>query len=72
LPLDTWFTPGMNVTIVDDTGWHEEDRNVFAEIHEVRYSWSSDAADKTIGLFKVSVLPIGHLNWHSEQFPSGD
>ena len=72
LPLGLWFTPGMNVTIVDDTGHHEEDRNIFAEIHEVRYSWSTSEADSTIGIFKVNVLPIGVLNWHSELFPSGD
>jgi hypothetical protein len=66
LPLNLWFTPGMNVTIVDDTGHHHESKNIFAEIHEVRYSWSSDTADKTIGIFKVSVLPIGTLNWHAE------
>ena len=72
LPLGLWFTPGMNVTIVDDTGHHEEDRNIFAEIHEVRYSWSTSEADSTIGIFKVNVLPIGVLNWHSELFPSGE
>jgi hypothetical protein len=73
LPLNRWFTPGMNVTIVDDTGHHEESRNVFAEIHEVRYNWGTDsAATKTIGLFSVSVLPVGFLNWHSELFPPGD
>ena len=72
LPLGLWFTPGMNVTIVDDTGHHEEDRNIFAEIHEVRYSWSTSESDSTIGIFKVNVLPIGVLNWHAELFPSGD
>jgi hypothetical protein len=72
LPLNLWFTPGMNVTIVDDTGHHDEDRNIFAEIHEVRYSWSTGDADRTIGIFKVNVLPVGVLNWHSELFPSGD
>jgi hypothetical protein len=72
LPNGLWFTPGMNVTINDDTGHHEEDRNIFAEIHEVKYSWSTSAADQTIGIFKVNVLPVGVLNWHSELFPSGD
>jgi hypothetical protein len=73
LPLNRWFTPGMNVTIVDDTGHHEEGRNVFAEIHEVRYNWGTDSSsDKVIGLFSVSVLPVGFLNWHSELFPPGD
>jgi hypothetical protein len=72
LPLNLWFTPGMNVTINDDTGHHEEDRNIFAEIHEVRYSWSTGSSDKTIGIFKVSVLPVGVLNWHTSLFPSGD
>ena len=72
LPLNLWFTPGMNVTINDDTGHHEEDRNIFAEIHEVKYSWSTGSADKTIGIFKVSVLPVGVLNWHTSLFPSGD
>jgi hypothetical protein len=72
LPLGLWFTPGMNVTIVDDTGHHEEDRNIFAEIVEVRYTWSTGDSDRTIGIFKVSVLPVGHVNWHSELFPSGD
>lgn len=64
LPLDTWFTPGMNVTIVDDVGHHNESSNIFAEIHEVRYDWSTGSQDKTIGIFTVSVLPIGVLNWH--------
>lgn len=72
LPNGLWFTPGMNVTINDDTGHHEEDKNIFAEIHEVKYSWSTDTSDRTIGIFKVNVLPIGVLNWHSELFPSGD
>lgn len=72
LALNTWFVPGQNVTVVDDTGHHEESRNIFAEIHEVRYSWSSDTSDKTIGLFKCSILPVGHLNWHLETFPPGD
>ena len=72
LPLGLWFTPGMNVTIVDDTGHHEIDRNVFAEIHEVRYTWSTSDANRTLGIFKVSVLPVGVLNWHKDLFPSGD
>lgn len=71
LPLGLWFTPGMNVTIVDDTGHHEEGKNVFAEIHEVRYS-GGDSTDNIIGTFKVTVLPVGILNWHTELFPSGD
>jgi hypothetical protein len=66
LPLDTWFTPGQNVTIVDDTGHHTEASNIFAEIHEVRYSWSTGSSDSTIGIFKVSILPVGALNWHAE------
>jgi hypothetical protein len=66
LPSNLWFTPGMNVTITDDTGHHSEASNIFAEIHEVRYSWSTGDADRTIGIFKVSVLPIGTLNWHAE------
>ena len=64
LPLGLWFTPGQQVTIVDDTGHHEEDRNIMAEIAEIRYQWSTSDADSTIGIFKVNVLPIGHLNWH--------
>ena len=72
LPLNTWFVPGLNVTIVDDTGHHEIDRNIFAEIQEVRYSWSTEAANKTIGTFSIGILPVGHLNWHTELFPSGD
>jgi hypothetical protein len=66
LPLDLWFTPGMNVTIVDNTGHHNEASNIFAEIHEVRYSWSTGSSDSTIGIFKVSILPVGALNWHAE------
>jgi hypothetical protein len=66
LPLGLWFTPGMNVTIVDDTGHHAESSNIFAEIHEVRYSWTTGSSDKTIGIFKVSILPVGVLNWHAE------
>lgn len=73
LPLGLWFTPGQNITIVDDTGHHEESKNIFAEIAEVRYSWgTNNTSDKVIGLFKVSILPIGHLNWHRELFPPGD
>jgi hypothetical protein len=66
LPLGLWFTPGMNVTIVDDTGHHNEASNIFAEIHEVRYSWSTGSNDRTIGIFKVSIMPVGILNWHAE------
>ena len=66
LPLGLWFTPGMNVTIVDDTGHHAESSNIFAEIHEVRYSWSTGSSDSTVGIFKISVLPVGVLNWHAE------
>jgi hypothetical protein len=72
LPLNLWFTPGTNITISDDTGHHELSRNIFAEIHEVRYSWSADTSDKTIGIFKCTIMPIGHLNWHSSIFPAGD
>ena len=72
LPTEKWLTPGQNVTIVDDTGHHEEDKNISAEIQEVSYSWSTSASDSTIGTFKVNVLPVGHLNWHKELFPSGD
>ena len=64
LPLGLWFTPGQQVTIVDDVGHHPESSNIMGEIAEVRYSWSSSDADSTIGIFKVNVLPIGHLNWH--------
>jgi len=66
LPLGIWFTPGMNVTIVDDTGHHAESSNIFAEVHEVRYSWSTGSSDRTVGIFKVSILPVGALNWHAE------
>jgi hypothetical protein len=66
LPLGLWFTPGMNVTITDDTGHHAESSNIFAEVHEVRYSWSTGSPDTTIGIFKVSILPVGALNWHAE------
>lgn len=66
LPLDVWFIPGMNVTINDDTGHHSEASNIFAEIHEVRYSWSTGSSDKTLGIFKCSILPVGTLNWHME------
>src|SRR5688500_3072697 len=72
LPAGKWFTPGQNVTVVDDTGHHEEDKNIFAEIQEVSYSWSTSAADSTIGTFRTKILPVGHLNWHKELFPSGD
>ena len=64
LPLGLWFTPGQQVTIVDDTGHHSEASNILAEIAEVSYSWSTDSADSTLGIFKVNVLPVGHLNWH--------
>jgi hypothetical protein len=64
LPLGLWFTPGMNVTIVDDTGHHNESKNIFAEIHEVTYNWSTGSSDRTLGIFTVSILPVGVLNWH--------
>lgn len=74
LPLDKWFTPGQNVTIVDSTSGaqHEEGRNIFATIHEVNYDWSTDDATSTIGTFRVRILPVGSLNWHMELLPSGD
>jgi hypothetical protein len=72
LPAGLLFTPGMYVTIEDTTGHHETSKNVLAEIQEVRYNWSTDASDKTIGIFKCSILPVGWLNWHSELFPAED
>ena len=72
LPADLLFTPGQYVTIEDTTGHHETSKNVLAEIQEVKYQWSTDAADKTIGIFKCSILPVGWLNWHSELFPAED
>jgi hypothetical protein len=67
-----WFTPGQNITVVDDTARHQEDKNIFAEVSEVSYHWSTDRADSTLGIFRVNILPTGHLNFHKEKFPSGD
>jgi len=72
LPANLLFTPGQYVTIEDLTGHHEISRNVLAEIQEVKYKWTTDETDKTIGIFKCSVLPVGWLNWHTEQFPAED
>ena len=72
LPNDILFTPGQYITIDDDTGHHQESKNVLAEIHEVKYTWTTDQADKTIGIFKCSILPVGFLNWHTELFPAED
>lgn len=72
LPNDILFTPGQYITIDDDTGHHEESKNILAEIHEVKYRWTTDESDKTIGIFKCSILPVGWLNWHMELFPAED
>lgn len=69
LPANILFTPGQYITIEDDTGHHEQAKNILAEIHEVQYVWSTDTNDKTIGIFKCQVLPVGWLNFHTELFP---
>ena len=67
IPNNKIFKPGQVVTIVDNTARHEESKNVFAIIQEVRYHWSADADESGIGLFKCDILPIGFLDFKIEE-----
>ena len=69
IPSGRLFLPGQYVTIYDTTGHHDISRNVFAEITEVNYKWTTDDPNNTLGTFRCQILPLGSVNWHVDLFP---
>ena len=69
IPSGRLFLPGQYVTINDTTGYHDISRNVLAEVQEVSYNWTTDDPNNTLGTFRCQILPIGHVNWHTDLFP---
>lgn len=69
IPANRLFLPGQYVTISDTTGHHDISRNVLSEVQEVKYRWTTDDPNYTLGTFRCEILPIGHVNWHTDLFP---
>lgn len=65
IPNGAIFRPGYLVNIIDEFSGHTKEKNISAEIQEVRWHWSAES-DDPLGTRTVEIRPLGYLDFRTD------
>jgi hypothetical protein len=63
IPLQTFFIPGTCIQFIDPLVGYTADKNIQAQIHEVRYNLDANATNESpLGTNKCEITPVWFMN----------